>query len=183
MQPQLRLARLSAAFTLALCAIAPVIAEAEESKTICAPNKPEGAACRGPKTADLPKAAVQAAAKSVLGAPLASCGTAPLTGWFRDGRCDTGPTDSGVHVVCAAVTQEFLTFSRGRGNDLVTPHAASGFPGLRPGDRWCLCAERWREAREAGVAPPVVPEATHARALEFVPLQSLEAHRLPARVQ
>jgi uncharacterized protein (DUF2237 family) len=117
-------------------------------------------------------------ARNVLGEPLASCSTAPMTGFFRSGCCDTGPEDRGLHVVCARVTAEFLAFSRSRGNDLVTPMPAFRFPGLKPGDRWCLCAARWREAYEAGVAPPVVLAATHERALEVVSLDALKRHAL-----
>jgi uncharacterized protein len=117
-------------------------------------------------------------ARNVLGGDLEPCGTDPLTGFYRDGCCETGPDDAGVHVVCAVVTDAFLAFSRSRGNDLVTPHPAFGFPGLRDGDRWCLCASRWAEALEAGVAPPVRLEATHARALEWIDLADLEAHAL-----
>jgi uncharacterized protein (DUF2237 family) len=125
----------------------------------------------GPRTAELPSAPE---ARSVIGTPLASCGGAPVTGWRRDGRCDTGPEDTGVHVVCAEVDEAFLRFTASRGNDLVTPRG--GFVGLHPGDRWCLCASRWAEALEAGVAPPVVLEATHARALDFAPLDELRRH-------
>jgi uncharacterized protein (DUF2237 family) len=113
-------------------------------------------------------------ARSVDGAPLATCSTAPMTGVYRDGRCATGPDDVGVHVVCAKVTEEFLRFTVARGNDLVTP--ARGFPGLRAGDQWCLCAARWAEAEAAGVAPPVVLEATEARALRTIPRSNLDAH-------
>ncbi len=112
----------------------------------------------------------------MLGGELAPCSLDPLTGFYRTGGCDAGPEDHGVHVVCAEVTAEFLAFSRSRGNDLLTP--GPGFPGLRPGDRWCLCADRWAEALEAGVAPPVVLEATHAQALEWVDLSQLTAHAL-----
>lgn len=118
-------------------------------------------------------------ADNVLGGELEPCGTDPVTGFFRDGCCRTGPDDTGVHVVCAVVTDEFLAFSRERGNDLVTPQPAFGFPGLRAGDRWCLCADRWAEALEAGVAPPVRLEATHARAVEWVDLADLRAHAAP----
>ena len=111
---------------------------------------------------------VTTTARNVLGEPLQSCSTAPLTGFFRSGCCDTGPEDRGLHVVCAQVTAEFLSFSRSRGNDLITPMPAYRFPGLKPGDRWCVCALRWREAYEAGYAPPVVLESTHARALDYV---------------
>lgn len=114
-------------------------------------------------------------ALNVLGQPLMACSYAPLTGWFRDGCCHTREDDTGSHVICARVTQAFLDFSRKRGNDLVTPVPAYRFPGLKPGDRWCLCALRWKEAHEAGVAPPVVLEATHQRALDFVSLEDLLA--------
>ena len=121
---------------------------------------------------------VTTTARNVLGEPLQSCSTAPLTGFFRSGCCDTGPEDRGLHVVCAQVTAEFLVFSRSRGNDLITPMPAYRFPGLKPGDRWCLCAARWREALEAGVAPPVLLAATHERALEVVSLADLKRHAL-----
>jgi uncharacterized protein (DUF2237 family) len=114
--------------------------------------------------------------RNVIGGRLEICCTSPMTGFFRTGRCETGPQDLGAHVVCAEVTEEFLAFSRSRGNDLKTP--MPGFPGLRPGDRWCLCAERWREAFDAGVAPPVVLAATHERALEIVSLDDLMRHAL-----
>ena len=117
-------------------------------------------------------------ARNVLGEPLQGCSTAPLTGFFRNGCCDTGPEDRGLHVVCAQVTAEFLAFSRRRGNDLITPVPAYRFPGLKPGDRWCLCAARWREALAAGVAPPVLLAATHERALEIVRLEDLKRHAL-----
>jgi len=117
-------------------------------------------------------------AKNVFGEPLADCSHVPLTGFFRDGCCRTDPTDRGAHVVCACVTRQFLEFSRTRGNDLTTPVPEASFPGLRPGDRWCLCAARWREALEAGAAPPVVLSATHARALEIVSLAHLKRHAL-----
>ena len=113
------------------------------------------------------------AARNVLGGPLATCSNDPLTGFRRTGCCDTGPDDRGVHVVCAQLTAEFLAFSRSRGNDLITPRPEHGFPGLKPGDRWCLCASRWQEALEAGVAPPVVLAATHEAALELVRREDL----------
>jgi uncharacterized protein (DUF2237 family) len=115
-------------------------------------------------------------ARNVLGGELEPCSFDPLTGFYRSGCCDAGADDPGVHVVCARVTEEFLAFSVSRGNDLVTPVPAFGFPGLRPGDQWCLCADRWHEALDAGVAPPVVLEATHARALEWVSLEDLRRH-------
>lgn len=115
-------------------------------------------------------------AKNVLGTELATCSEEPLTGFFRDGCCNTGPGDVGVHTVCALVTREFLEFSRERGNDLVTPRPEFGFPGLKPGDRWCLCAPRWQEALDAGAAPQVVLEATHIGSLEWCSRGDLEAH-------
>jgi len=117
-------------------------------------------------------------AKNVLGGHLQTCGTDPLTGFSRTGSCDTGQADIGVHVVCARVTEAFLSFSKARGNDLITPVPAYGFPGLKPGDRWCLCARRWSEALDAGVAPPIILEATHAKVLETVDLEVLRAHAL-----
>jgi hypothetical protein len=118
-------------------------------------------------------------ARNVLGGELATCSREPLTGFFRNGCCDTGPDDHGVHTVCARVTAEFLEFSRRRGNDLSTPAPEVGFPGLKPGDRWCLCALRWKEAADAGVAPPVVLEATHEATLDLVPLELLQRHAAP----
>lgn len=115
-------------------------------------------------------------ARNVLGTELVPCSMDPLTGFFRDGCCNTGPGDRGRHLVCARMTYEFLEFSRSRGNDLVTPRPEFGFPGLKAGDRWCLCAMRWKEAYEAGVAPPVVLESTHHSALEFVTLDQLKSH-------
>jgi uncharacterized protein len=117
-----------------------------------------------------------AKARNVLNGPLQTCGTDPMTGFTRNGCCDSGPGDVGIHVVCAEMTAEFLAFSVSQGNDLVTPVPQFGFPGLRPGNRWCLCVERWKEAYEAGIAPPVVLEATHMSALEFVSLEELREH-------
>jgi uncharacterized protein len=116
---------------------------------------------------------------NVLGEPLACCGTAPMTGFYRDGYCRTGRDDLGSHVVAAIVTRDFLDFTRAQGNDLETPHPAYGFPGLKPGDRWCLCALRWKEAEAAGVAPPVRLDATHARALDYIPLETLARYAQP----
>ncbi len=99
-----------------------------------------------------------------------------MTGFYRNGCCDTGGPDAGIHVVCAEMTATFLAFSRSRGNDLMSPAPHFGFPGLRPGDRWCLCVQRWKEALEAGMAPPVILEATHISSLEFVSLEELQAH-------
>ncbi len=114
--------------------------------------------------------------QSVLGEDLIPCSTDPLTGFYRSGCCDTGPDDQGSHTVCVVLTEEFLTFSRSVGNDLSTPMPQWGFPGLKPGDRWCLCAARWREALLAGVAPAVVLEATNVACLEYVDLEDLQSH-------
>lgn len=115
---------------------------------------------------------------SVLGEPLEICGIDPMTGFFRDGCCSTGPHDHGSHTVCAEMTAEFLSFSRWRGNDLSTPRPEWHFPGLKPGDRWCVCAARWLEAYEAGVAPPVRLRSTHQAALRIVPFIALRQHAL-----
>ncbi len=115
-------------------------------------------------------------ATNILGGPLALCSAEPLTGWMRDGCCNTDENDHGRHVVCAVMTAEFLAFSRAVGNDLSTPRPEFGFAGLKPGDRWCLCADRWEEARIAGFAPEVVLAATHAKALESTALGHLQAH-------
>lgn len=116
--------------------------------------------------------------KNVLGGVLAPCSTAPRTGFYRDGCCNTGPEDLGLHVVCTQVTAAFLAFARSRGNDLVTAVPEYGFPGLKPGDRWCVCAATWREAFEAGVASPVVLAATHEETLAVIPLEALKQHAL-----
>ena len=116
------------------------------------------------------------ASLNVLGTPLQACSHDPLTGWFRDGCCNTDDRDRGSHTVCAQVTAEFLEFLRRRGNDLVTPARQHGFPGLKPGDCWCVCAASWRQAYAAGVACPVHLESTHAGALKIVPLEELMAH-------
>lgn len=115
-------------------------------------------------------------AHNVLGSELQECSREPLTGFYRTGCCDTGREDRGVHVICALMTAEFLSYSRSVGNDLSTPRPQFAFPGLRPGDRWCLCAARWAQAHRAGVAPPVVLEATHISALEYADLDDLKAH-------
>ena len=112
--------------------------------------------------------------KNVLGGRLEPCSTSPRTGFYRDGCCNTGPEDVGLHVVCAQMTAEFLAFSKRTGNDLSTPVPEFGFPGLKPGDRWCVCAGRWREAFDAGAAPPVVLSATHEEALAVVALDDLK---------
>lgn len=118
---------------------------------------------------------------NVLGGELKSCCHRPLTGYYRDGSCRTGPGDVGLHVVCAEMTTEFLAFSRDQGNDLSTPSPEHAFPGLRAGDRWCLCVSRWKEALDAGCAPRVVLASTHVSALEFVNLEDLRAHALDGR--
>ena len=116
--------------------------------------------------------------KNVLGSELAICGMDPMTGFYRDGCCNTGASDTGLHVVCTQATAEFLEFSQSRGNDLSTPNPMFEFPGLKPGDRWCLCAARWKEAYDAGMAPAVVLEATHISALEFASLEELQEHAI-----
>lgn len=114
--------------------------------------------------------------RNVLGSELQPCSFDPLTGWFRDGCCRTDRNDKGSHTVCAIMTEEFLAFSRAVGNDLSTPQPEFGFPGLKPGDRWCLCASRWEQARVLGFAPGVVPEATHERVLDHTLIGHLQAH-------
>ncbi len=114
-------------------------------------------------------------ATNVLGTELQSCSTEPLTGYYRDGCCNTGGDDTGVHTVCAVVTDEFLEFSKTQGNDLSTPMPQFGFAGLTAGDQWCLCAPRWQEAFEAGMAPAVVLEATHIQTLEWCDLDALQS--------
>lgn len=121
-------------------------------------------------------------AKNVLGGELETCSMDPLTGFYRDGCCNTGPDDIGEHTVCVVMTAEFLEFSKSRGNDLSTPAPQYGFRGLLPGDRWCLCAERWVEAYQAGKAPYVVLRATHAAVLRHVKLDVLAKFSLEARV-
>jgi uncharacterized protein len=116
--------------------------------------------------------------KNVLGSELQTCCTEPMTGFFRTGLCVTGPQDVGTHVICARLTAEFLNFTKAQGNDLTTPNPAYNFPGLNPGDCWCLCANRWREALQAGVAPPVNLAATHIAALDYVSLSDLQQHAI-----
>ena len=113
---------------------------------------------------------------NVLGEELKACSTMPMTGFFRDGCCNTSDQDQGCHTVCSIMTDDFLAFSRAQGNDLITPIPAHGFPGLNAGDRWCLCATRWVEAYQAGCAPRVVLEATHERTLQYVALDVLRSH-------
>ncbi len=116
--------------------------------------------------------------RNVLGDELQICCTDPLTGFFRTGVCVTGTQDLGTHVICARVTAEFLAFTKSQGNDLSSPNPAHNFPGLNPGNKWCLCATRWREALQAGVAPPVDLAATHLRALDYVSLADLRQHEI-----
>ena len=118
--------------------------------------------------------------KNVLGSDLELCCNDPQTGFYRDGFCRTGLSDLGIHIVCAEMTAEFLEFSKAAGNDLSTPVASHGFPGLKPGDRWCLCVQRWQEALDAGVAPPVLLKATHMSSIEFVTIESLQEHAIDA---
>ena len=118
-------------------------------------------------------------ATNVLGTELQDCSRDPLTGWYRDGCCNTGAGDTGVHTVCAVMTEEFLSYSASVGNDLSTPAPQFGFAGLRPGDQWCLCAPRWQEALEAGSAPQVVLESTHVQTLEWCGLDDLKRHAVP----
>jgi uncharacterized protein len=120
----------------------------------------------------------ESASKNVLGTQLESCCTTTMTGFYRNGRCETGPNDAGVHVVCAQVTDAFLQYSKSKGNDLMTPFPAYGFPGLKAGDKWCLCASRWKEAYEAGVAPPIFLASTHENALMFVSLEALKKNAI-----
>ncbi|KAM3095190.1 DUF2237 family protein [Phormidesmis sp. 146-12] len=117
-------------------------------------------------------------AKNVLGGTLESCSTDPMTGFFRNGCCETGPQDVGTHVVCAQVTDDFLSYTKSQGNDLSTPMPMYEFPGLKSGDRWCLCVSRWKEALNAGFAPPIVLSATHEAALKVVPLEVLKEHAI-----
>lgn len=157
-----------------IAAAAPRAASAAAAR----PPSMAAAAAAGPRgasadaAASLPKLTDT---QNVLGGPLEGCCTSPMTGWHRDGYCRTGGGDYGLHTVCARVTRPFLDFTASRGNDLETPRPP-GFPGLNPGDRWCLCASRWLEAKRAGVAPPVVLASTHARALEVVSLEELKEH-------
>ena len=125
-----------------------------------------------------PKAPGGNTARNVLGGPLSECGSKPMTGFYRDGCCNTGRDDLGVHSVCSLMTAEFLEFSLARGNDLSTPMPDFGFPGLNAGDRWCLCAARWREALQAGCAPHVVLTATHERTLDYVSLEDLKKYAI-----
>ena len=119
-------------------------------------------------------------ARNVLGSDLVPCSLDPVTGFFRNGCCETGPHDLGLHTVCAVMTADFLAFSKCAGNDLSAPRPDLGFPGLKPGDRWCLCAPRWKEALDAGAAPRLVLESTHEETLAIVPLGVLKDYAVPA---
>ena len=121
--------------------------------------------------------------KNVLGGALIPCSVAPMTGFFRDGCCHTSPEDIGSHTVCAVMTDDFLSFSKAAGNDLTTPRAEYGFPGLKPGDSWCLCAARWEQARRAGVAPNVILSATNAACLSVLALEDLRTHAVSPESQ
>ncbi|MEM8894229.1 MAG: DUF2237 domain-containing protein [Bacteroidota bacterium] len=112
-------------------------------------------------------------ANNVFGEPLIPCSTSPMTGFFRDGCCETGEQDHGTHTVCAIMTEEFLIFTQSVGNDLSTPRPEYDFPGLKPGDKWCLCASRWMQAYHAGIAPKIVLEATHEKTLKYIKLDEL----------
>jgi uncharacterized protein (DUF2237 family) len=125
-----------------------------------------------------PRGPGRAPSRNVFGGPLEACSMKPTTGFFRNGCCDTGPEDGGSHTVCIVVTEEFLQFSKRQGNDLSTPLPDFGFPGLKKGDRWCLCAPRWQEALAANRAPRVVLRATHEGALEFCALPDLKRHAI-----
>lgn len=133
----------------------------------------EGASGHAPGRGSCDNTPMSESALNVLGGPLQSCSTNPLTGWFRDGCCRSDPGDRGMHWVCCVMTAEFLAFSKASGNDLSTPRPEFAFPGLKPGDRWCLCAARWQEAYMAGMAPQVVLEATHLNTLGVVTLDQL----------
>lgn len=122
-------------------------------------------------------------ARNVYGEPLVPCSFHPMTGYFRDGCCRTNEQDTGTHVVCAIMTAEFLTFSAGKGNDLITARPEWRFPGLKPGDQWCLCALRWQEAANAGMAPQVILESTNEKVLTFLTLDELKRHAAPSQIE
>ena len=119
---------------------------------------------------------------NIFNQKIKNCSCKPVTGFYRNGKCSTGPEDQGLHTVCVEVTQEFLSFSKSKGNDLSTPHPEWGFPGLKPGDRWCLCALRWKEAFDAGKAPLVFLESTHKKTLDVINLSDLEKHAVEADI-
>ena len=128
------------------------------------------------KTSAVNKNKMSKKEKNVLGSDLEIASLNPLTGFYRNGFCSTGSDDMGIHVVAAVLTDEFLNYSKSKGNDLITPNLKYGFPGLKPGDIWCLCANRWKEALKAGVAPPVILKATNEKALEIISLDDLKSH-------
>ena len=164
---------------LLFCSLPACAVDAAAPAPTCASDAPSNA-CLGIGP-DGPADDAPSAPRSVLGTPLATCSTSPMTGFFRDGTCRTGPEDRGVHVVCAEVDADFLAYTARQGNDLSTPRPHLGFAGLQPGDRWCLCAARWEEARLANVAPPVVLKATHATATRFTSRTALDTHAAPAQ--
>jgi hypothetical protein len=127
-------------------------------------------------TSTLNKNKMKKQEKNVLGTALEIAGLEPLTGFYRDGFCSTGSADTGIHVVAAVLTDEFLNYSKSKGNDLITPNLKYGFPGLKSGDVWCLCANRWKEALKAGLAPPVILKATNEKALDIISLDDLKLH-------
>lgn len=153
---------------MSLSALSLVVAFAARTES-AGPVCEAPAASKGVKMSEL-------AQLNVLGQPLKSCCMDPVTGFYRDGSCRTGASDRGTHVICAKMTDEFLRYTKAQGNDLQTPAPQYRFPGLKAGDKWCLCALRWREAQAAGVAPPVHLESTHQRALDFVSLETLMSH-------
>lgn len=137
-----------------------------------------GQQCERPSEENRMEKEKESESKNVLGQPLQQCGCNPMTGFYRDGFCETGVRDLGSHTVCAVMTDEFLSFTRKRGNDLSTPAPHFNFPGLKSGDRWCLCVSRWKEAYDAGVAPPVILEATHEGALRVAGINELQGSRM-----
>ena len=143
------------------------------------PNKPNCLTVKETDVLKLKNNKMKNPGKNVFGNELELAGTSPLTGFYRDGFCATGINDSGLHVVAAVMTTEFLKFSKAQGNDLITPNPAYGFPGLKPGDVWCLCANRWKEAFANDVAPPVLLKATHLKALEIINFDDLKSKALP----
>ena len=161
---------------LLLCCTVTTVFAQKKAKT-----KPANPACGPVKETNKSKIMENNKAKhgkNVLGTDLKIAGTDPITGYYRDGFCSAGAEDRGVHVVAAVLTDAFLKYSKEQGNDLITPFPAYGFPGLKANDKWCLCASRWKEAFDAGVAPPVILEATHEKALEFATLEQLRKPKL-----
>lgn len=159
--------------------------EAGPARKQCPPSKATSRPAPGCKPVMPPPrkrvAVVPLRNRNMLGTKLTTCSRSPLTGYFRDGYCHTGPSDRGVHVVCATMTKAFLQYTKAKGNDLSTPAPRWNFPGLKPGDKWCLCAVRWLEAQRAGKAPLVVPSATHHKALRIVKRTTLLTHQQPTK--